>query len=73
MFFVNLLSMLYANYYSPDWMTVPDAQARMALADPIRQFSAYEWIQPNSYKMTCFASAHAVCISLVQATKQELR
>jgi hypothetical protein len=49
-----------------------NAQARVALADPIRQFSAYEWMQPNSYKMACFASAHTVCVSLVQATKQEL-
>jgi hypothetical protein len=25
-----------------------DAQARMALANPIRQFSTYMWMQPNS-------------------------
>jgi hypothetical protein len=50
-----------------------DAQARMVLADLIRYFSAYEWMQSNDYKMTYFASAHAACVFLVQATKQELR
>jgi hypothetical protein len=50
-----------------------DAQARVALTDLIRYFSAYEWMQPNGYKITYFASVHAACVSLVQATKQELR
>jgi hypothetical protein len=47
----------------------PDAQARVALADLIRHFSAYEWMQSNGYKMAYFASAHAACVSFVQATK----
>lgn len=51
----------------------PDTQARVTLTDLIQQFSAYEWMQLNNYKITCFASAHAACVSLVQATKQKLR
>jgi hypothetical protein len=46
----------------------PDAQARVTLADLIRQFSEYEWMQSNDYKITCFASAHVACVSLVQTT-----
>jgi hypothetical protein len=45
----------------------------VALADLIRQFSMHEWMQPNGYKMGCFVSAHAACVSLVQATKQKFR
>jgi hypothetical protein len=45
----------------------------MALADLIRQFSAYEWMQPNGYKIVCFVFDYAAHVSLMQATKQELR
>jgi hypothetical protein len=51
----------------------PEAQAQMALADLIRQFSAYEWMQPNGYKIVCFVFDYAAHVSLMQATKQELR
>jgi hypothetical protein len=36
----------------------------VVLADRIRQFPAYEWMQPNVYKMNCFASAHTAHVSL---------
>lgn len=49
------------------------AQAPMALADRIRQFPAYRRMQPNGYKMVCFAFIHAAYVSYVQATKHKLR
>lgn len=53
-----------------------DVQPSMALADCIRQlssFPAYELMQLNDYKMTCFASGHVVYVCCVQVTKQKLR
>jgi hypothetical protein len=39
-------------------------------ADQKRVFLAYEWMQPKSLKIICFASTRATYTSDIQATKQ---
>lgn len=36
-------------------------------------FPAYVWMQANSLRMVCFASAHTICIYRMQSNKHELR